>query len=238
MADNIDIRISPALDPETYRAMEGYNESNRGFVDGVVNVFSDIYQTLGKVHDARDLWERNPAVTPENRILIVGKEGEKQKERVLKRLALAERDLRSNIKHTEGELSRPLTERAGLGSLNSEVRAHVKSLKRPEREAFMNEALERDDEATLTAVLGGQPFLSGLTQIDHEHYVRTYHVKKDPHLMARLDLMQRMLAMLERNSPVVHAQFERAIGAKPGVVAHLDRANEQALAALKIEPTV
>ena len=57
MPDNIDSRVSPALDPETYRAVEGYNDETRPFVDSVVNAFNDIYQVLGKIHDARVLAE-------------------------------------------------------------------------------------------------------------------------------------------------------------------------------------
>jgi len=236
----VDTRVSPALDPATYRAVEGYNDDTRPFVDCVVNAFSDIYQTMGNAHDARALAESNPAWTPENRILIVARDVEKARQRAVSRLANAERDLRANIAHTEKLLSEPLTERAGRGSLNAEVRAHAKALNRSEREKFMREALERNDEATLTAILGGQPFLSGLTSVDHEHYTRLYHVKKNPHLVARLDVMNRFLEMVERNGPVVHLQFEKAIGAKPSVVANLNKLNDQAqsaLAALRAETT-
>jgi hypothetical protein len=237
MSSPIDSRISPALDPETYRSVEGYTDDTRMFVDDVVNAFNDIYVTLGKIHDARVLADSNPAWTPENRILIVSREAAKQRERVLTRLARAERDLRARIAHTEGELSRPLTERAGMGTLNGEVRAHVKALDRPEREAFMREALEQDDVPTLEAVLGGQPFLSGLTPLDHEHYVRLFHTKKNPHLVVRLDVMRRFLGMVERNGPVVHLQFDKATGAQPNAVRAIHAANDRAMAALKIEPT-
>jgi len=238
MSGKVDTRVSPALDPEVFRAVEGYNDETRPFVDGVVNAFNDVYLTLGKVHDARALWAKNLAVTPENRILIVGKESQKQKDRVLKRLALAERDLRANIEHTEGELSRPLKERAGLGSLNGEVRSFVRSLDRPKREAFMRQALENDDRPTLEAILGAQPFLSGLTPLDHAHYVRAYHTQRNSHLVRRLDLMKRFLDMIERNGPIVHRQFEKAVGAQPNAVAAIHAANERAVAALKIGPTV
>jgi hypothetical protein len=230
--DDIDTRVSPALDPERFRLMDGYGDDTRQFVDVVINAYSDVYQVLGKVHDLRRLWDNNPAVTQENRTLIVARESAKQKEAALTRLARAERDLRANITYTEGELSRPLKERAGLGSLNGEVRAYVAKLDRKGRSAFMAEALERGDEPTLEAVLGAQPFLSGLTQVDHEHYTRTYHEKKNPHLVRRLDLMRRFLEEIERNTPIVHAQFEKAVGAKPSVVAQLKSLDDQAQAAL------
>jgi len=236
MSVPIDSRVSPALDPETYRAMEGYNDDTRMFVDDVVSAFNDAYLTLGKVHNARELGESNPAWTPENRILIVSREANKQMERVRKRLELAYRDLTARITHTEGELSRPLTERAGLGSLNGEVRTYVRGLDRSKREAFMTEALERDDGPTLEAILGAQPFLSGLSPLDHDHYLRVYHTKKQPHLVARLDLMKRFLEALDRTPPVLMAQFEKAVGAKPKVAEAIRAANDRAMAALKIEP--
>lgn len=236
MADNIDTRVSPAMDPETYRAVEGYNDDTRPFVDDVVAAFNDIYMTLGKVHDARVSAEGNPAWTPENRILIVSKESAKQKERVLTRLARAERDLRARIEHTAKQLSEPLTEKAGLGSLNGEVRAHAAKLDRPKRSALITEALESNDDATLTAILGAQPFLSGLSKEDHDHYLHLYHAKRNPHLVARLSVMTRFLEMVERNGPIVHAQFDKAVGAKPKAVKAITAANERAMNALKIEP--
>lgn len=236
MPEDIDVRVSPSLDPETFRGIEGNTDEMGKFVGCVVNAINDAYVTLGKVHDARALWASNLAVTKENAVIIVGKEAEKQKQRILKRLDLADRDLNVNIAHTEAQLMEPLVEQAGLGSLNGEVRAFVRGLDRSKREAFMNEALERDDEATLTALLGAQHFLSGMTALDREHYLRLYHTKKRPDLVQRLDVMQRFRKRLDGIGPIVHAQFERAVGSKPNVVAQLDRANEQALAALKIEP--
>lgn len=236
MPEEIDTRVSPALDPETYRSIDGY-EDHAQFVGGVVNAMTDAYHVLGRLHDARDLWASNPAVTKEGAVVIVAKEGDKQKLRLLKRLDLASADLEANIRHTDNQLMEPLTERAGLGTLNGEVRAHVKALKRGEREAFMREALERDDVPTLEAILGGQAFLSGLTQLDQDHYLRLYHQKKRPDLVRRLDVMKLFRDRLGGIGPIVHAQFAKAIGAEPGVAAHLQRANEQALAALNIQPT-
>jgi hypothetical protein len=232
MPENIDTRVSPALDPETYRAVEGYNDETRPFLDGVVNAFSEIHRTVGAAHDARARAESNPAWTPENRVLIVARDVETARQRSVTRLANAERDLRANIAHTEKLLNEPLTERAGQGTLNAEVRSFVRGLKRPEREKFMSDALARGDEATLGAVLGGLHYLSGLTSEDHSHYTHLFHVKKNPQLVARLDVMRRVLAIVERNGPVVHLQFDKAIGAQPRAVADLKSLDDQAKAAL------
>jgi hypothetical protein len=236
MSDDIDHRVSPALDPETYRLIEGVNEETIQFVGGVISAMNDAYVTVGKLHDARRLAESNGAWTEEQKILVVGEAAEKQKLRILKKIDLADRDLTANIAHTEAQLMEPLTERAGLGSLNGEVRAFVRSLDPSEREAFMREALDRDDEPTLSAVLGAQHFLSGMAALDREHFLRLYHSKKRPDLVRRLDVMRRFQDLLGRSGPVVHTQFAKAIGAKPAVVRAINDANAQAEAALRIEP--
>lgn len=232
----IDFRVSPALDPESYK-VDGYDEDTAPFVGCIVNAMNDAYITVGKVMDARAAADGNGAWNEDQKVLIVGKEADKQKERVLKRLSLAERDLRASISQTEKLLSEPLTEKAGLGSLNGEVRAFVRGLDRSEREAFMREALDANDKKTLTALLGAQHFLSGLTAVDQEHYLRLYHERQQPQLVRRLDVMQRVLSKFERNIQNVHTQFDKAVGASPTVVSRLNKANEQALAALKIQPT-
>lgn len=241
MSDKVISRVSPALDPETYRAIEGYDDSTRGYVDDVVSVFNDIYATLGKLHDARVLWERNPAVTEENRILIVGKEVSKQKVRLAQRLDRASRDLDARIAHVEAELVRPVQQGAAAGPLAAEVRAHCKSLDNAQRSKLIREALEADDEATLKAVLGAQPFLSGMTAVDRDHYLHQYHSRKQPQLVARLALMTRVRETLNNtgaNGSAFHLAFDKVAGAKPQLVQAIDAANERALAALRIEPTV
>lgn len=234
---NIDIRVSPALDPENVKAIEGYNDNTAPFVGDVVSAFNDAYVTVGKIHDARELWERNPATTAEQRILIVSNEAAKHRERVSKRLDRAHDDLKARIAHTEGELSRPIQQAAAAGPLAAEVRAHAKGLTRTERSKLISEALDANDESTLQSLLGAQPFLSGLSRIDHEHYLHLYHSAKHPHLVARLAVMRNVLDLIYRNGPTLHRQFDKAIGAKPRDVNAISNANERALASLRIEPT-
>lgn len=238
MPDTIDTRVSLSVDPETWKSIEGYTDETAPFDGGVISAMNDAYVTLAKVHDARQRAEENPAWTPENRVLIVGKEAEKQKLRLLQKIDRADRDLAATIAHTEAQLMQPLTEKATLGTVNREIREHVKAMDRSEREKFMRKTLGENDADTLGAILGVQPFLSGLTSVDRDYWLRLYHEKRNPHLVRRLDLMKRFRERIGDVGPIIHKQFEIAIGAKPGVVDALNAANERALAALKIEPTV
>ena len=74
----INSKVSPALDPVTYQSLEGFNDSNRGYVDDVISVMNDIYGTLGKLHEARALADSNPAWGENQKVLIVGAEAAKQ----------------------------------------------------------------------------------------------------------------------------------------------------------------
>lgn len=87
-------------------------------------------------------------------------------------------------------------------------------------------------------MLGAQPYLSGLTPLDRDHYLRVYHTKKRPDLVRRLDVMYRFRDRLGDIAPIIHAEFQKAVGAHPNIVADLARADAQAKAALAAEPTV
>jgi len=239
MTKEVNSRVTPALDPETYRSVEGYDDSTRGYVDDVVSLMNDAYDTLGKLHVAKDLADRNPAWTPSQRVLIVGAEAAKQKDRLARKLDRTSRDLDSRIAAVEGELLKPV-QQAAAGPLAVEVRAHVKALDRKDRSTLIREALESGDEPTLQAILGAQPFLSGLTNLDREHFLRQYHSKREPHLVARLDLMKRVREVMSvsgANGPAFHLAFERVVGAKPVEVRAIEKADAAARAALKIEPS-
>jgi hypothetical protein len=235
----VNSNVSPALDPETYRAVDGYNDSTRGYVDDVVGVFNDIYATVGQLHKARALADSNPSWTEEQKVLIVGAEATKQKARLAQKLDRCNHDLNSRIAHTEGELLRPV-QVAAANPLAQEVRAHMKTLTSGERSKLLREALATDDTPTLEAVLGAQPFLSGMSVIDRDHFIGLFHAKRSPHLVERLDLMKRVRDLMSTsgaNGSVFHSAFNKAVGAKPHEVSAIQKANQRALDALKIEPT-
>lgn len=235
----VNSRVTPALDPETYLSVEGVNDSTRGYVDDVISFCNDAYATLGKLHAAKDLVDSNPAWTAEQKVLMMNAETTKQKDRLAKRLDRTMRDIEARIAGVDAELLKPV-QQAAAGPLAAEVRAHAKSLTSAERSKLIREALEADDEATLQAVLGAQPFLSGLNNVDRDHFIGLYHAKKQPHLVERRDVMVRVRDLLNNsgaNGAAFHRAFEHVVGAKPGEVLALEKANQRALDALKIEPT-
>ena len=75
----------------------------------------------------------------------------------------ARNNLKKAIDANVGMLTTPLENASGTGTLNEEVRRHVKSMNTSERSTFMQDANARGDERTLVAVLGAPSYLSGLS---------------------------------------------------------------------------
>ena len=65
-------------------------------------------------------------------------------------------NLQKQIDATEGMLRTPLEQKASVGTVNGEIRAHVKSLSAEARAKFLRDANETGDSETLAAVLGGR----------------------------------------------------------------------------------
>jgi hypothetical protein len=235
----VNSRITPALDPGTYLAVEGINDSTRGYIDDVVSFCNDAYETLGKLHTAKDLVDSNPSWTAEQKVLMMNAETTKQKDRLARRLDRTVRDLDSRIALTEQELLKPI-QVAAANPLAQEVRSHFKGLKEGERSKLIREAMAADDTATLDAVLGAQPFLSGMSAIDRDHYLRMYHTAKQPHLVERLDVMKRVKDVMNNsgaNGPAFHRAFDLVRGAPAGEALAIEKADAAARNALNIQPT-
>ena len=237
MSDNIDTRVSSALHPGGFDAIEGLDEQTAPFIADAVSAFRDAYVTIGKIWNATEAGKSNAAWTDENRVLIVGKEAAKQQDRLLRRMDVASSTLAKSIASVEGELTRLLRERAGLGSINHEIRQHAKGLKPGERAKLLHEAFEADDLATVEAIIGAQPFLSGMSREEQAVYAQRYNARQSPHLVARLAVMRAAATKMDRDATKVMTEMQKAVGAPHARVKAIDAANERAVAALRIEPT-
>jgi hypothetical protein len=119
--------------------------------------------------------------------------------------------LAKSIQATEQLLTTPLTQQAGLGTINDAIRNHVKGLSTADRHAFLEEASKRGDDVTLVACCGAPPYLSGMSPEMQQHFTREYHSRKYPAEAKRLKLMQSAHALLVERSPLVFAETDRAI---------------------------
>lgn len=238
-----DSRISLGLDPAqfTYMLDENNNnvvdEDNIQFVQPAIGALTDAYLTVGKLWDARAAANNNPSWTEAARIEMVGREAEKHMLRILRKIDLASQTITATLTHTRKLMSEPLTEKAGMGTLNNEIRQHVKGLgDRSAREKFMTDAETKNDEKSLAAVLGAPPYLSGFTQVDFDYFVHRYHAKRNPHLNKRVAMLEKTLERLDGITPIIHKEFRKPIGAEFKDFVAIRSASDKAMAALNIQP--
>lgn len=236
MPEQVDERVTLSFHPKTFTALDGYNEDSAKFIGDAVSAFNDAYRTIAKVHDATEHGARNPAWTPEQRILAVSKVADKEQERLLRKMDAALANTTKAADHIERELSVPVTSKATL-NVAQEIRSHAKSLDGKQMD-FLRERIMAGDELTVSALLGAPSYLSGLTDDAQAVFTRMWHEQQSPALVARLTLLRATAAKIESDGPLVMLEMQKAVGAKAGTVRSIDAANERALAALKIEPTV
>jgi len=233
MSENIDTRISPALHEATVRELPGYDEETAQYVAPVEEAFSDVYITLGKLHDAKEAASKNQAWTEAQRVLLVAKEADKQQARLCKKFDCVHASLKRQVEHMDQQLGQPLKEKAGLGSLNGEVRAYAKALSREDRTKMVEQAFEARDTDTLHALLGAQHFLSGFIPEEHAFYVRKFHEMQNPALVKRLTVTRAAMRAVEERAPLLFPQIDKVLGMRRDKVKVLEKQNEDALAALK-----
>lgn len=233
MSTGIDTRISPALHEATVRELDGYDEETAQYVAPVAEAFSDAYITLGKLHDAREAASKNQAWTEAQQVLLVVKEADKQQARLCKKFDSIHASLKKQVDHLDQQLGQPLKEKAGLGSLNGEVRAYAKALSREDRTKMVEEAFEARDADTLHALLGAQHFLSGFIPEEHAFYVRKFHEMQNPALVKRLTVTRAAMRAVEERAPLLFPQIDKVLGMRRDKVKVLEKQNEDALAALK-----
>ncbi|SMF85669.1 hypothetical protein SAMN06265365_1706 [Tistlia consotensis] len=233
MATTVDTRVTPALHEATIKELEGYDEETAVYVAPVEEAFSDARITLGKLHDAKAAAASNEAWTEAQRVLLVSKEADKQQERLCKKFDAVHTALKKQVEHIDQQLSQPLKEKAGMGSLNGEVRAYAKALSREDRTKMVEQAFAAGDTDTLHALLGAQHFLSGFIPEEHAFYVRKFHEMQNPALVKRLTVTRAAMRAVEERAPLIFPQIDKVLGMRRDKVKAIAKQNEDALAALK-----
>ncbi|BAV63047.1 hypothetical protein [Sphingobium cloacae] len=144
-----------------------------------------------------------------------------------KRFDSATAGLTRVIEGLERDLSQPIEGR-GVGAMAGEIRAHVKALDEGARMGFIQKAIEAGDDRTCGAVLGGVPYLSGITPQMQEILLRLYHEKSNPRAAKQLRAAKAGLELLGDRGPLIFKEMEKAVGAKQAKVQQLRAAKAAA----------
>ncbi|MEJ2031665.1 MAG: hypothetical protein P8Y63_01185 [Deltaproteobacteria bacterium] len=125
-------------------------------------------------------------------------------------------------------LQGPIEQQAGLGTINEEIRRHVKAMGSKERHEFLEEANAKGDTKTMTAVLGALHYLTGILPTEHDYYLREFHMRRNLEAAKRLKVMKAALALLEKRAPLIFGKVEKAIGQPWRRVQLLRKTNNEA----------
>ena len=238
MVDEVDSRISPAMDPYNVRNLEEYDDETAPVLGHVENAFRRAYEALRDVHNARDAARMNPTWTEGQQVIHTDALARKHLDKITRTFDRANDDLKNGIAHIEAELRSPVVTKASL-QIAQEIRAHCKTLpKGSDRLEFLNKLLKDGDSLSLSAVLGGPAFLSGLTNDQVELYTWEFHTQAEPAKAKRLSAMRSALALLHRNAPLVFKEMNKAIGCPPQKLRALKTANTAAEKAMVVREVV
>ncbi|WP_300271029.1 hypothetical protein [Halomonas sp.] len=94
------------------------------------------------------------------------------------------------IREIEKTLAAPVASPSNQGTA-SDIRQHFKTLGHDDRAALLEEAFASGDEETLTAILSGPAYLTGLSKAQHAQAKRRYQQSKYPDEFRRLDKLRK-----------------------------------------------
>jgi hypothetical protein len=214
MTTDVDIRVSPALHPDTVKTLPGYDADTEAILAPTVTAFSEAYIAIGKVHDAREAAKRNPTWNENQQIIQTDDFAQKQFARIAKGFDSVRGNLEKGIAHVEKELSAPVESKAAH-TVATEIRGYVRGLGTDERMSLIRQAINEGDHTTAQSILGAPAYLSGLTADMQAVLVRMYHERHNPDMAKRLKAMQGAKTLIEERGGLVFGQLEKAVGSPP-----------------------
>lgn len=223
----VDVRVTAGLHPQNVAALELYNDETLLVLGPVVTAFDEAYKAVASVHNARDAAAKDPTLTEAAQLMKVQDHADRMFKRAAGALDSSMAVLKRNISTLDSELSQPVEARASH-SVSKEIRQHVKALPNGERMGFVRKYIEKGDSDTVSAILGGPSFLSGIDEDMQAILLRMWHEKNSPAVSKRLKAMQAARDLIIRNSGLLHSELEKAVGAPAHEVKALRAAKSKA----------
>ena len=226
MSDQIDTRISASLHPGVVQALDGYHECS-SFLGQVETAFSECYEGLRSVHNAREAAKLNPTWNDAQQVIHVDDLARRVFDRTARLMDTAKGNLDKSIASYEAQLSGPVEANASQ-AVAAEIRSHVKALPLGERLSFIERAVRQGDHLSASAVLGAPSYLSGLQSETSVAMTRLFHERSSPEVARRLNVMKAARSLLIEKGGLLHKEMERAVGMAPTKVAALRQAKTAA----------
>lgn len=214
MSDSVDSRVTPSLHVANVQKIDGYDNDTRIYLGPTETAFSEAYEGIARIHDARAAADRNPSWTEAERLIQTQQFADKTLNSITRRFDSGAASLEASITSLEGELSAPIKSSASQG-VASEIRAHAKALSTGERLSFLQHAINDGDDLTVGALLGAPAYLSGIDNQTQAAYTRLYHERANPLTAKKLKAMQGALDLIEQRAGLVFKEVVKAVGSDP-----------------------
>jgi hypothetical protein len=231
MSTEVTNKITPTLHPDTVKSIvDEYDEDTEAVLAPTMTAFSEAYEGLRQVHDAREKAKTNPSWTEAEQVMRTQDLADKVMAKVTRTFDNVRGNLVRGIASLEEQLSQPVESKAS-GSIAAEVRAHLKGLPSGERMSVLREAINSGDHTVATAALGAPAMLSGLDANMAKVLLREYHTKHQPQMAKRLAALTAARDKIERDAGKLFPAMEKAVGMAPHKVKALREARSAAEAA-------
>lgn len=227
MTIEIDSRVTASLHPTNVEKIDGYDDDTAPVLGHVHAAFNEAYESIGKVHTAREAAKSNPTWNEAQQIIKTQDMADAVFARVAKTMDSSRTRLEQGIAHLEKELTHPVESRASH-PVSQEIRAHIKALPGASRIGFIKQAIDAGDNDVPMAALGAPAFLSGIDGDMQKTLLRMYREKAQPAMAQRLKAMTNAKAYIEKNGSLVIKELEKAVGLRPDQVQKLRNAKSAA----------
>lgn len=211
MSDEMDIRISPTLHPGIAGEIVDYDDDTRPLLGQTETAVDEAFKALQSIHDAKAGAAKNPTFNEYAQLVAVDTHATKVMNKVYASWSRAVDTLNANIAKMDKELNAPVEQRA-TASMASEIRAYFRDLKPGPRMNALRQAIEAGDEVTVTAVLGGRPYLSGLEPELHAEFLHDWHKAQRPLEAKKLAAMRQAADMLNNRYKLLTKAVSDAVG--------------------------
>jgi hypothetical protein len=208
-----DTRVTPSFDSANVRALPHYDDDTAPLFGPVVDAFDTALAVVGRIHDAREAAAQDTTLNENARIVKVADFADTLLETATRAFDRANTVVGNNIAALEKALTEPVESSAANSAVSREIRDHVRGLKGVGAAmGFVTDCIKRRDFGSASAVLGAPHFLSGLTPEAQAVLLRMFHEARDPQTSKRLAALKAAQEHLDRNSPLLFKQVEKAVG--------------------------
>lgn len=177
---------------------------------------------------------RHSDLSTEQKILKIAEYASQRQDAATRAMDSALKTLEQGLKALDESLNKDIQQVENAGSINGEIREHMKGLKPTERLELLNSAFEMKDLLTLRAVLSGPALLSGITEDERKLRVQMFWRLTQPELAQRADVMRAARDHVLSKGPLILTQIESAMGWKWSKVQQAKERAKKVADALKI----